>query len=95
MIWTSVAPDMAKLVRKGQIWAETLFRVFLQNLILLEIELGFGFNMKVVELFLIFSSTKFQPNPTSRAPDMTKNLKWTHKPTFFDKVHFMPKSFIL
>ena len=48
---------------------------FLQNLRLLEIELGFGFNMKVVELFIIFPSLKNQPNPTSRAPDMTKNLK--------------------
>ena len=75
MIWTSVAPDMAKLVRKCQFWAETLFRIFLQNLRLLEIELGFGFNMKVVELFIIFLSSKIQPNPISRALEITKNLK--------------------
>ena len=66
---------MAKLVHKGQILVEILFQVFLQNLRFLEMELSFGFNMKVVEHFIIFHSYKNQPNPTSKAPNMTKNLK--------------------
>ena len=72
--------------------ARITFSTSKQNSKLLEAELGFGFNMKVVGLSLIFPSTKFQPNPTSRAPDIAQKLKQGWNPALSKNMISFSKS---
>ena len=59
-----------QISEQRSVWNIFTFSTSKQNLKPLKGELGFGFNIKVVELFLAFHLYKERPNPTSRVPDI-------------------------